>query len=95
MTTGKYHGQVNIGNMLDGKWHGTRFARTANGEKYITQYVNGEAHGTEACIASNGTLWLYTLENGEEKSRTKGWCRNYMCPNVYILVHTVQHTFWM
>ena len=82
--------------MLDGQWHGTRFSRAADGEKYISQCVNGTVHGARARIAPDGTsLLLWTYENGERKSRTKGWCRNYTCPNVYILVHTVQRTFWM
>ena len=83
---------MTIGNVLDGKWHSILFTRTVSGDKYIIQFVNGKKHGTEACIAADGTLWLYTFENGVQKSRTKGWYRSYTCPNVYIRVHTVQHT---
>ena len=95
MTTGSSKGWVNSGNMLDGQWHGTVFTRYPNRYTVITQFVNGERHGTEAILTPDGRLWLGSYENGVQKSEAEGWCRNYTCPNVYIRVHTVQHTFWM
>ena len=83
---------MEIGNKHDGKWHGIRYRRFADGDQYITQWVNGKEHGTEARIAPDGTLWLQTYENGVEKSETEGWCRNYMCANVYIRGHTLFNT---
>ena len=94
-TTGEYKGRMDVGTMRNSLWHGIVFSRHASGWKYITQYVNGKMHGTMACITPDGTLALFTFKNGERKSRTKGWCRNYTCPNAYIRVHTVQRTFWM
>ena len=94
-TTGVLKGHVDIGNKLDGQFHGTVFKRFAGGNKLITQFVNGERHGAGARIAPDGRLWLFSYENDVLKSCTKGWCRNCTCTNVYIRVHTVQHTFWM